>query len=71
MQPWTVLGAPSLRQKNYVTDFTARVMEPSRLLHITRARYEETLGKEAQALASAVRAAAAEQVELGTSLHFP
>lgn len=36
--PWTVLGAPSLRLPHYEADFTARVMEPSRLLRITRVR---------------------------------
>ena len=57
--PWTVLGAPSLRQQNYVADFTARVMEPSRLLQIHRDDYEAALKRESQALAAAVRAEAA------------
>ena len=38
--PWTVPGAPSLRQNPYVCDFTAKVMEPSRLLQIARSDYE-------------------------------
>ena len=57
--PWTVLGAPTLRQQNYVADFTARVMEPSRLLQIHRDDYEAALKRESQALAAAVRAEAA------------
>jgi len=59
--PWTVLGAPSLRLPHYEADFTARVMEPSRLLRITRADYEAALRHEAEALAAAVRAAACHQ----------
>ena len=59
--PWTVLGAPSLRQPHYVADFTAKVMEPSRLLQISRSNYEAALKREAETLAAAVRAAAAEQ----------
>ena len=58
--PWTVLGAPSLRQPHYVADFTAKVMEPSRLLQISRVAYEQTLRQEAETLAAAVRAAACE-----------
>ena len=59
--PWTVLGAPSLRSEHYVSDFSASVMEPSRLLHISRVDYEAALKREAETLAAAVRAAAAEQ----------
>ena len=58
--PWTVLGAPSLRSEHYVSDFSASVMEPSRLLHISRVDYEAALKREAETLAAAVRAAAAE-----------
>lgn len=61
--PWTVLGAPSLRQMSYVSDFTAKVMEPSRLLQIVRSDYELSLKREAETLAAAVRAAACEQSE--------
>ena len=62
--PWTVLGAPSLRQNPYVSDFTAKVMEPSRLLEISRADYEYALKREAESLAAAVRAAVYEQARL-------
>ena len=61
--PWTVLGAPSLRQPpgtEYVADFTARVMETSRLIHISRADYLAVLREETESIATAVRAAACE-----------
>ena len=61
--PWTVLGAPSLRQPpgtEYEADFTARVMETSRLIHISRADYLAVLREETESIASAVRAAACE-----------
>ena len=61
--PWTVLGAPSLRQNPYIADFTAKVMEPSRLLQIARVDYESALKREAESLAAAVRAAVYEQSE--------
>ena len=75
--PWTVLGSPALRQPDYIADFTARVMEPSRLLYITRGVYEQTLRREELALASAVRAAAVraaytgEEAELSHELVSP
>ena len=57
--PWTVLGAPCLRRPSYIADFTARVMEPSRLLRIHKEAYEDALKQESEALAAAVRAEAA------------
>lgn len=44
--PWTVLGAPAMRRHDYRADFSARVMETSRLLQISRADYDEALAKE-------------------------
>ena len=71
--PWTVLGAPTLRQaagSEYVADFTARVMETSRLLHISRAEYEQTLRQEAESIAAAVRAAACEHASQFFAAHM-
>ena len=69
--PWTVLGAPSLRLPHYMADFTARVMEPSRLLQISRANYEETLRQESETLAAAVRAELSGAYFFGSSQRSP
>ena len=46
--PWSVLGAPSLLDSDYVTEFTAVATGPVRLLHIDCAAYQKARGRSPQ-----------------------
>jgi len=46
--PWTTLGLSALIDPNYHPDFTARVLEPARLLVITRSDLQVVQGESAQ-----------------------
>lgn len=61
--PWTVLGAPSLRINSYIADFDAKVMEPSRLLQIKKADYDNILSEQSAAEVQRQEAVAKAAVE--------
>jgi len=46
--PWTTLGISALDDPNYRPDFTARVLEPARILVITRGDLQAVQGESAQ-----------------------
>jgi len=48
-----------LRNDHYRADFTARVMEPSRLLQVTRKDYESALRRDAESAAKSAATSAA------------
>ena len=54
--PWSVLGAPSLLDADYVADFTAVPVAPSRLLTISAADYLELARKPGSDAPSEARA---------------
>ena len=46
--PWTTLGLSALTDPNYRPDFTARMLEPARILVITRSDLQAVQGKSTQ-----------------------
>ena len=46
--PWTTLGLSALTDPNYHPDFTARMLEPARILVITRSDLQAVQGKSTQ-----------------------
>ena len=53
--PWTTLGLSALTDPNYRPDFTARVLEPARILVITRSDLQAVQGESAQRAESRAR----------------